>query len=191
MAKVELYFPKMLKWAGGFVNDPTDHGGATNMDVTLATFEKFGFDNDGDGDIDIDDLRKETPEQAMKILKPQYWDRWKADQIKSQAVAESLVEWVWGSGKWGIVIPQRIMGLSDDGIVGPKTLEAVNKQDPAVFHEKLRQAKMSFIDGIVVASLNTYKSLHPNATAEELLKKTQARFEKGWKNRINFFKYEP
>ena len=98
---------------------------------------------------------------------------------------------VWGSRKWGIIIPQRILGLVDDGIVGPKSLEAVNKFDPVVFHEKLRQAKMSFIDGLVISSINRYKETHPQAIDQDLLKHTQKRFEKGWKNRINDFKYEP
>jgi|SRR3990167_3941648 len=191
MADIAKYFPKLLKWEGGFVQDPVDTGGATNMGVTISTFRQHGYDNDGDGDIDVEDLRKETPEQAQAICKLNYWDRWKADLIKSQSVAESLVEWVWGSGKWGIIIPQRILGLVDDGIVGPKSLEAVNKFDPVVFHEKLRQAKMSFIDGLVISSINRYKETHPQAIDQDLLKHTQKRFEKGWKNRINDFKYEP
>lgn len=191
MADITKYFPKLLKYEGGFVNDPTDRGGATNMGVTFNTFKSWGYDNDGDGDVDVEDLRKETPEQAMAICKAGYWDKWKADLIPSQAVAESLVEWIWGSGKWGIIIPQRILGLTADGVVGPKTLEAVKKADPPIFHEKLRLAKLNFIDGIVINSVMTYKQTHPNATEEELLKFTQKRFEKGWKRRINEFKYEP
>jgi hypothetical protein len=31
-------------------------------------------------------------------LKSLYWDKWKADQIKSQSVANILVDWVWASG---------------------------------------------------------------------------------------------
>jgi lysozyme family protein len=191
MADIKKYFKKLLKWEGGFVNDAVDHGGATNMGVTLKTFQNMGFDNNHDGKIDIDDLKLETPEEAMQICKKLFWDRWQLDLIKSQSVAESLNEWVWGSGVWGIRIPQRIMGLVDDGIVGSKTLAAVNAQDPCVFHEKLRMAKMSFIDGIVASSIAHYKEIHHFPTQEELLKNTQLRFEKGWKNRINDFKYEP
>lgn len=191
MADIKKYFPKLLGWEGGFVNDPTDRGGATNMGVTIATYKAMGWDNDGDGDIDVADLKLMTHDQAQSICKKNYWDRWKADEIKSQAVAESLVEWVWGSGKWGIILPQRALGIKDDGIVGPKTLEAVNKAAAPVFHEKLRLAKLNFIDGIVIHSISEYKKTHPNATEDELLKHTQKRFEKGWKRRINAYTYQP
>ena len=33
MANVNQLAPFILKWEGGFVNDPADLGGATNMDV--------------------------------------------------------------------------------------------------------------------------------------------------------------
>lgn len=190
MADIKNYYPKLLGWEGGFVNDPTDRGGATNKGVTISTFKLMGYDNDGDGDIDVSDLKLMTNEQGMGICKKGYWDRWQADKIISQAVAESLVEWVWGSGKWGIIIPQRLLGIKDDGIVGPKTIDAMNKATAPIFHEKLRLAKLNFIDGIVSYSISEYKKTHPNPTEDELLKHTQKRFEKGWKRRINAFIYQ-
>jgi len=33
-----------------------------------------------------------------RILRPYYWDRWQADRIDSQALANIVVDWVWGSG---------------------------------------------------------------------------------------------
>ena len=100
MANAALYLPKMLQWEGGFVNDPLDHGGATNKGVTIATFKSMGYDNDGDGDIDIDDLKRLTDDQAYCVMKRLYWNRWRADEIKNQSIAEMLVDFVWGSGKW-------------------------------------------------------------------------------------------
>ena len=38
MAKVEILLPFILKWEGGFVNDPADAGDATNKGVTIATW---------------------------------------------------------------------------------------------------------------------------------------------------------
>lgn len=41
MASVEKLAPFILKWEGGFVNDPDDLGGATNKGVTLSTYMQY------------------------------------------------------------------------------------------------------------------------------------------------------
>ena len=171
MAKVELLAPKILQWEGGFVNDPSDHGGATKMGVTIATWRQVGYDKDGDGGIDVDDIRLLTRADATIVLKKFYWDRWKADQILNQSVADILVDWVWCSGKWGIVIPQRLLGVKEDGIIGPATIQAVNSAKQGDFHMKIRNARLVFINDIV--------KKHPD----------QARFKQGWINRLNSFQF--
>jgi lysozyme family protein len=190
MADIKLYFPKVLKHEGGFVNDPTDKGGATNMGVTLGTWRNVGYDKDGDGDIDATDIRLLSPDDAMMVCKVGYWDRWRADSIKNQSIAETLVEWVWGSGKWGIILPQRILRVKDDGRVGMQTINAVNSIEPKEFHEKIRIAKIDFINDLVKRSVTEYKLKYPAATETDLLKHTQMRFLKGWTNRINEYKFQ-
>ena len=81
----------------------------------------MGYDKDGD--IDVDDLRLLTDQDVIdRVLKPHYWDRWQADKIKSQSIANLLVDWVWASGKPGITRVQQILGVKQDGIVGDKLL---------------------------------------------------------------------
>ena len=41
MADIKNLIPFILKWEGGFANDPTDRGGATNKGVTIATYEAY------------------------------------------------------------------------------------------------------------------------------------------------------
>lgn len=170
MADIKVLSPIIRKWEGGFVNDPIDRGGATNMGITIATWRQVGYDKDGDGDIDVQDMKRLDYNDFERVLRI-YWNRWKADQINSQSLANILVDWVWGSGAWGIKIPQRILGLKQDGIVGPKTLGAVNSADPRKLFAQIYAARINFLEGIV----------HRNPS--------QARFILGWKNRLADFKF--
>lgn len=153
---------------GGFVNDPLDRGGATNKGVTIATWRQVGYDKDGDGDIDVDDLKKITDTDAVeRVMRPHYWNRWKADRITSQSVANIVVDWVWASGKHGITKVQALLGVKVDGIVGDKTLAALNAQPPRVLFDKIKAARVAFIEA------------NPS----------QKRFRKGWLNRLNRIQY--
>lgn len=166
MAKAELLKPFILKWEGGFVNDPLDKGGATNKGITIATFRQFYGK-----DATVEQLKRITDEQWLHVFKAGYWDRWQADRIINQAVANILVDWVWASGVHGIKIPQRILGVTEDGIVGEKTIAALNAQNPAGLFAKIHAERIKFVDDIVRRN------------------PTQARFIKGWKNRINDIKF--
>jgi len=172
MAQLELLAPWILAWEGGFANVPGDRGGATNMGVTIATWRAVGYDKDGDGDIDVDDLRLLTPDDVVeRVMRPHYWDRWQADRIKDQSVANLLVDWVWASGAHGIKKPQAMLGVAADGIVGPKTLAALNAADPRQLFAKLHALRTTFINNIVRAN------------------PSQKKFQRGWLRRLNSIQY--
>lgn len=172
MAKIELLAPKIAKWEGGWVDDPTDLGGATNMGVTIATWKQVGYDKDHDGDIDKDDVKALSKDDFKFVLK-KYWDLWKADSIVNQSIADILVDWVWGSGKWGIIIPQRLLQVKDDGVVGPNTIGMLNFQDQKILFDKIFEARLKFLNDIVKNN------------------PSQKKFIIGWTNRLNDFKFQP
>lgn len=188
MAKVELLAPYIKRWEGGYVNDPADRGGATNMGVTIATFEAY-CKRKAYPRPTVKRLKRLTEKEWLDILKTMFWDRWKADAIKSQKVANILVDWVWGSGKHGIVIPQRLLGVQPDGIVGKRTLMAVNFADPDQLFEVIYKARVKFLNDITAQSVAVYeKKIGRKATNAELMKHTNKRFLKGWLNRLEDIK---
>lgn len=167
MANHLLLIPKVLKWEGGFVNHPNDKGGATNKGVTLSTFRKyFGKTKT------VNDLKNITNEQWQYIFKKGFWDRWKADLIKNQSIAELLVDWLYNSGTWGIKYPQQVLGVVPDGVVGPKTIAAINNysSQAELFYKLWNRRKKHY---------------------EDIVKRnpSQKVFLKGWMNRLNSFKY--
>lgn len=170
MAEIKKLSPIVAKWESGFVNDPKDKGGATNMGITIGTWRQIGYDKDGDGDIDVQDIRLLDEHDFSAVLKI-YWNRWIANKILNQSVANILVDWVFTSGTWGIRIPQRILGLKEDGVVGPKTLQALNAECPKELFDKIFKAREKFFKDIVKNN------------------PSQKRFINGWLNRLNDFKY--
>jgi len=167
MADIKYLWPFILAWEGGYKDDPRDYGGPTNRGVTLKTWQVYGYDKDGDGDIDKDDLILITEYDAVyEIMKPKFWDRVQADKIKDQSVANIIVDWIWMSGFGKIKNIQRILDVKDDGIVGKKTLKAINDQDPKKLFSKIWHAREDF-----------YKKLN-NKT-----------FMRGWMNRLNSIGY--
>lgn len=167
MANHKILEPFILKWEGGFVNDKDDLGGATNMGVTLATYRSvFGSKKSAK------DLKRMTRVQWDVIFKKYYWDKWKADDIKDQNVANILVDWFWCSGSYGIKIPQQVLGVSVDGVAGSKTIAAINARDGRELFDTIKQERKDYIDRICQTRPQNEK------------------FKKGWLNRINSLDYE-
>lgn len=162
--------PFILKWEGGFVNDPDDLGGATNRGVTIGTYATY-CKKKGYPAPTVERLKNLSEKDWAEILKTMYWDRWKADLISSQSVANILVDWVWASGINGIKIPQQVLGVTADGIVGAKTLAALNTRNPKELFEEIKEARVQFIEDIC--------SKRP----------ANNKFKKGWLNRINNLQY--
>lgn len=127
----------------GWSNDPDDPGGATMIDVTLKTYTCYRREK-GISVTTEKELRAITFEEWKEILKSQFWDRWRADEIDSAGIAYILVDWIWASGPKSIRSAQKIIGVKADGLVGPVTLKAINESDSSELFEKLYTARKEY-----------------------------------------------
>jgi lysozyme family protein len=164
MAVYTKLIPIILKWEGGYAGN-IDGMTCTMKGVTLATYRKYFGKNKN-----CKDLKAITNAEWDLIFKEGFWDRWKADDIESQAIANLLVDWCWASGVYGIKLPQRVLGVKDDGIVGKKTIAAINDypDKKELFQKLWNRRKKHF---------------------QDIAKNGKEKFLKGWLNRLNDFKY--
>lgn len=176
MADFKKYSGQLINLEKGFVNNPNDNGGPTKYGITLATWQRYGYDKNKDGVIDIEDLKLITPQDALSIAKKNYWDYFKADELKNQSIAEFIVDWGYNSGQTTVARRvQRLLKLPVDGLVGESTVKAINNAVQSQFFAQLKADRIALINLIVK------------------MKPSQMEFYHGWMNRINgfFFKEVP
>ena len=167
MADKNKLIPIIKKWEGGYSDNPNDRGGATNSGVTLAVYQSVYGKNKTKND-----LKRMTNDQWDYIFTKLYWNKWKADDIKNQSIANILVDWVWMSGYGTIKKIQSLFGLTADGIVGNKTISYINSHDQEEVFNKIWNRRKQF-----------YESLVKNNPSQKV-------FLKGWMNRLNTFKFQ-
>jgi lysozyme family protein len=120
MAAFDQALKVILRHEGGYVNDPRDPGGRTNLGVTQATLESY--------------LGRRVTEAEMRALKPadvapiyraRYWDAMRCDDYPAGA-ALSVFDFGVNAGiRRGVRYLQMIVGAVQDGIAGPGTTAAV------------------------------------------------------------------
>lgn len=147
--------------AKGVIDDPNDRGGPTMCGVTIGTFTEWCLKN-GRRRPTVTDLARMDYKTWREIAKSGFWNRCQADAITSQGVANMLVDWCYTSGSYAITHTQRALGVKVDGVIGPKTLAALNGVQEIVFR-LIKTARVAY-----------YRSI---------AKGNQARNLTGWLNR--------
>jgi lysozyme family protein len=136
----EKSFAAVLKHEGGYVNHPKDPGGMTNLGVTKRNWEIFL-----NRDVTEAEMRALTPDVVKPFYKSMYWDKIKGDQLPSgvdYAAYDLAVN--SGTGKAAKFL-QEIAGVTADGVIGPKSLEAIKTCDPEQTIDALCDMRLDFL----------------------------------------------
>lgn len=160
-----------LRWEGGYVNNPYDRGGPTNMGIT----EKVLKDAFGAKIVPHCNIKALTKAEAIAIYQARYWNPYNwarygspVDMIQFDVTVNS------GPGNMARITQRACVSLGVnvviDGAWGPKTAAALYSlawSKGAALSKMLLVKRINFIEAVVAA------------------RPDQKRFRSGWLNRIN------
>lgn len=135
--------PLVLKHEGGFSNHPMDKGGPTNKGVTLATFRAYVKPGGT-----VADLKAITDEQVATVYYRHYWAAVNAAALPS-GIDYAVFDFAVNSGPARAAkYLQAILGVEQDGRVGPKTIASAKAKDARAVINGLCDARLAFLKRI-------------------------------------------
>jgi len=145
MAYLQTYLPQLLRFEGGYVDDPADPGGATNKGITLRTFQAHAEALLGIAPT-LDNLRALSDAEAGTLYKTLYWDPISGDAIALQYLADIVFDFYVNAGYHAIALLQQALGppLCVDGRFGPDTLHALLVADQAEVYARYREGRIGY-----------------------------------------------
>lgn len=96
----------------------------------------------------------------------EFWQELNLGDIINDKVATAILCQAVNTYDEAIEIAQKVVGVEQDGVIGPITLEAINKMDADEFLEQYRSAFLSYYHDVVTNN------------------PSQKKFLNGWENRI-------
>jgi lysozyme family protein len=128
-------FALTLKHEGGYVDDPHDPGGATNLGVTIGTLSAYLGRQANNAEV-----HALTPEAVRPIYKANYWDKIRGDELPA-GVDFAVYDFAVNSGpSRGAMALQRAIG-----VVGSVTLANIASRPVDQIIERITADRMTFL----------------------------------------------
>lgn len=118
-ANFEACMAEVFKHEGGYVNDPHDPGGETNLGISKRSYPK-------------EDIRNMTRARAAQIYRRDFWDKLRCDELPDGLDLVAFDAAVNSGPSRGAKWLQQALGVAADGKVGMATIGAAkNTYAPA------------------------------------------------------------
>jgi lysozyme family protein len=125
-------FEKLIGHEGGYVNDPADPGGETKYGISKRSYHG-------------EDIAGMTLERAKAIYLRDYWGP-AGCGVVPDAIKFDLFDTAVHSGQWPAVrLLQQAVGEAEDGVMGPRTVMAINSMPPTRLIARFNGARLAFM----------------------------------------------
>lgn len=147
----------VLKSEGGYVNNPHDPGGETNLGVTKRVWEEYTGH-----EADEKTMRGLTPEKVAPLYEQRYWRPTYCEVLPRGLDFLVFSMGVNGGPGRAVKLLQQSIRCVPDGVVGERTMGLIKQSNVADLIAKYSDTRRTY-----------YKSLNKPV------------FEKGWLNRVD------
>ncbi|MFD1197091.1 glycoside hydrolase family 108 protein [Brucella gallinifaecis] len=146
-ANFKKVMPYLFNEEGGFVDNPHDPGGATNMGITINTLSAWN-----NAQASPQDVKNLTQAEATKIYQQQFWNKIDGDDLPS-GVDYAVFDFAVNSGPGRAAKTlQAIIDQPQDGVIGARTVAAVSAHSPEEIINALCDARAEWLKGLSTAA---------------------------------------
>jgi lysozyme family protein len=155
MADFNKAYQLVIAHEGGYVNDPDDPGGETYKGIArkmnpdwlgwhiIDLLKKQPGFPESLQSADAIEIKKQLDYEVSSFYYNHFWLKVNAEKIAEQQVAESIFDFAINAGiPVSISLAQTVVLVTADGIMGPKSIDAINRMDAGQFLSAFALAKI-------------------------------------------------
>lgn len=155
----------ILREGSRYTNNPVDMGGPTKYGITLATLARFRRRK-----VTPEEVEALTEQEARAVYRELYINLPNFNKITNEPLAELLIDsGVQHGAERATRWLQEVLGVKQDGVLGPITQGEANTADPAGLYRQILAIRCRFYGRIIERN------------------HSQATFAAGWANRLAEF----
>lgn len=128
-------FAKLIGFEAGYVNDPQDPGGETKYGISKRSYPR-------------EDIAALTLDRAKEIYRRDFWNKAGCEVVPVEIKYE-LFDCAANSGvDQAVKLLQRVVGTTEDGLLGPRTLRAAQSMHPIRLAARYLGRRLDFMNDL-------------------------------------------